>query len=37
VLVLYDGRIVAELAAADADEATLLGAAHGLAETLTES
>jgi ribose transport system ATP-binding protein len=37
VLVLYDGRIVAQLAAADADEATLLGAAHGLAETLTES
>ena len=37
VLVLYDGRIVAELAAADADEATLLGAAHGLAEVLTES
>jgi len=37
VLVLYDGRIVAELAAADADEATLLGAAHGLAEALTES
>jgi ribose transport system ATP-binding protein len=37
VLVLYDGRIVAELAATDADEATLLGAAHGLAETLTES
>jgi ribose transport system ATP-binding protein len=37
VLVLYDGRIVAELAAADADEATLLSAAHGLAEALTES
>jgi ribose transport system ATP-binding protein len=37
VLVLYDGRIVAELAAADADEAALLGAAHGLAEALTES
>lgn len=37
VLVLYDGRIVAELAATDADEATLLGAAHGLAEALTES
>jgi ribose transport system ATP-binding protein len=36
VLVLYDGRIVAELAAADADEATLLNAAHGLAETLAE-
>ncbi|HEU4398181.1 MAG TPA: sugar ABC transporter ATP-binding protein [Actinomycetota bacterium] len=37
VLVLYDGRIVAELAAADADEATLLSSAHGLAEALTES
>jgi ribose transport system ATP-binding protein len=37
VLVLYDGRIVAELAATDADEATLLSAAHGLAEALTES
>jgi ribose transport system ATP-binding protein len=37
VLVLYDGRIVAELPAADADEATLLSQAHGLAEALTES
>jgi ribose transport system ATP-binding protein len=37
VLVLYDGRIVAELPAAEADEATLLSSAHGLAETLTES
>jgi ribose transport system ATP-binding protein len=37
VLVLYDGRVVAELAAADADEATLLSSAHGLAEALTES
>jgi ribose transport system ATP-binding protein len=37
VLVLYDGRIVGELKAADADEATLLSAAHGLADTLTES
>jgi ribose transport system ATP-binding protein len=37
VLVLYDGRIVAELAAAEADEATLLNAAHGLADTLMES
>jgi ribose transport system ATP-binding protein len=37
VLVLYDGRIVAELPAAEADEATLLSAAHGLADTLTES
>jgi ribose transport system ATP-binding protein len=37
VLVLYDGRIVAELPAADADEATLLSSAHGLADTLTES
>jgi ribose transport system ATP-binding protein len=37
VLVLYDGRMVAELPAADADEATLLSQAHGLAEALTES
>ena len=37
VLVLYDGRIVAELPAAEADEATLLNAAHGLADTLMES
>jgi ribose transport system ATP-binding protein len=37
VLVLYDGRIVAELPAAEADEATLLSQAHGLAEALTES
>ncbi len=37
VLVLYDGRIVAEVPAAEADEATLLSAAHGLADTLTES
>jgi ribose transport system ATP-binding protein len=37
VLVLYDGRIVAELPAADADEASLLSSAHGLADTLTES
>jgi ribose transport system ATP-binding protein len=37
VLVLYDGRIVAELPAADADEATLLSSAHGLAGTLTEA
>lgn len=37
VLVLYDGRVVAELAAADADEATLLSAAHGLADALTSS
>jgi ribose transport system ATP-binding protein len=37
VLVLYDGRIVAELAATDADEATLLSSAHGLADALTES
>ena len=29
-IVLYDGRITAELAAADADEETLLNAAHGL-------
>lgn len=36
VLVLYDGRVVAELPAADADEATLLGAAHGLADSLAE-
>jgi ribose transport system ATP-binding protein len=31
VLVLYQGRIVAEMAAAAADEATVLAAAHGLA------
>jgi ribose transport system ATP-binding protein len=37
VLVLYDGRIVAELPAADADEAALLSSAHGLADTLTEA
>jgi ribose transport system ATP-binding protein len=37
VLVIYDGRIVGELKAADADEATLLSAAHGLADTLTDS
>lgn len=30
VLVLYEGKIVAELPASDADEATLLHAAHGL-------
>lgn len=30
VIVLYDGRVVAELPAAKADEATLLNAAHGL-------
>ena len=34
VIVLYDGRIVAEMAAAAADEATLLGAAHGLAPSM---
>jgi ribose transport system ATP-binding protein len=33
VLVLYQGRIVAEMAAAAADEATVLAAAHGLAES----
>lgn len=32
VMVMYDGRIVHEQAAATADEATLLGAAHGLSE-----
>jgi ribose transport system ATP-binding protein len=37
VLVLYGGRIVAELAAAEADEATLLSSAHGLADALTEA
>ncbi len=37
VLVIYDGRIVGEFKAADADEATLLSAAHGLADTLTDS
>ncbi len=37
VLVLYDGRIVAELGAAGADEAAVLSAAHGLAGTLTEA
>jgi ribose transport system ATP-binding protein len=37
VLVLYDGRVVAELPAAEADEAALLGAAHGLADTLAEA
>jgi ribose transport system ATP-binding protein len=37
VLVLYDGRIVAELDAAGADEAAVLSAAHGLAGTLTEA
>jgi ribose transport system ATP-binding protein len=36
VLVLYDGRVVAELPAAEADEAALLSAAHGLADTLAE-
>jgi len=30
VVVLYEGRIVRELPAADADEGTLLRAAHGL-------
>ena len=33
VLVLYQGRIVAEMAATAADEATVLAAAHGLAES----
>jgi ribose transport system ATP-binding protein len=37
VLVLYDGRVVAELPAVEADEAALLSAAHGLADTLTET
>jgi ribose transport system ATP-binding protein len=37
VLVLYDGRVVAELPAAEAHEAALLSAAHGLADTLTEA
>jgi ribose transport system ATP-binding protein len=37
VLVLYDGRIVAELPAAEADEAALLSSAHGLADALTEA
>lgn len=31
-IVLYDGRITAELPAAEADEETLLNAAHGLAD-----
>jgi ribose transport system ATP-binding protein len=30
VVVLYEGRIVGEMAAADADEGALLRAAHGL-------
>jgi ribose transport system ATP-binding protein len=33
VLVMYGGTLVRELAAADADEPTLLNAAHGLRET----
>jgi ribose transport system ATP-binding protein len=37
VVVLYDGRIVAEMPAADADEATLLGAAHGLTPSMESS
>lgn len=36
VLVIFDGRVVAELPAGEADEATLLNAAHGLADTLAE-
>ncbi|MFG1709469.1 sugar ABC transporter ATP-binding protein [Nonomuraea sp. M3C6] len=32
-LVLYGGRVTGEMPAADADEATLLNAAHGLAHT----
>jgi ribose transport system ATP-binding protein len=36
VLVMYAGRIVAELPSAEADEATLLNSAHGLAETLAD-
>jgi ribose transport system ATP-binding protein len=37
VIVLYDGRIVAEMPAADADEAGLLGAAHGLTPSMESS
>jgi ribose transport system ATP-binding protein len=37
VLVLYNGRVTAELPAAEADEAALLSAAHGLADTLADS
>lgn len=36
VLVMYGGRIVAEMPSAEADEATLLNSAHGLAETLAD-
>ena len=32
VLVLYEGKIVREMPAAEADEAALLHAAHGLTE-----
>ena len=37
VIVLYDGRVVAEMPAADADEASLLGAAHGLTPSMESS
>ena len=33
ILVIYDGKVVAELHPSEADEATLLNAAHGLQET----
>lgn len=36
VLVLFDGRVAAEMPASEADEATLLNAAHGLADTLAD-
>jgi ribose transport system ATP-binding protein len=37
VIVLYDGRVVAEMPASDADEAGLLGAAHGLTPSMESS
>jgi ribose transport system ATP-binding protein len=36
VLVMYGGRIVASMPSAEADEATLLNSAHGLADTLAD-